>query len=73
MTNTLIAPFLASYMLQERIKLWDIIGIILGFCGMICLIQPWKTPDESSDASKDLIGCCFGLAASLSAAIAFVY
>jgi drug/metabolite transporter (DMT)-like permease len=38
MTNTLFAPFLAHYMLKERIKLWDIIGICLGFSGMICLI-----------------------------------
>ena len=73
MTNTLFAPFLAHYMLKERIKLWDIIGIGLGFCGMICLIQPWKTPDQNSDSSNDFKGCCFGFAASVSAAIAFVY
>lgn len=43
MTNTLIAPFLASWMLKEPVKKWDLIGIILGFNGMLCLVQPWKT------------------------------
>ena len=73
MTNTLIAPFLASHMLKERIKRWDIIGILLGFCGMIFLIQPWKTKDEGSNVGNNFVGCCFGLGASFSAAVAFFY
>jgi drug/metabolite transporter (DMT)-like permease len=72
MSNTLLAPFLAYYMLNEPIKRWDIIGIGLGFTGMICLIQPWKT-DANVDAHKDMIGCCFGLMAAFAAAVAFVY
>jgi drug/metabolite transporter (DMT)-like permease len=43
MTNTLIAPFLASWMLKEPVKKWDMIGIMLGFLGMLCLVQPWKS------------------------------
>ena len=73
MSNTLLSPFLAYYMLGEKIKVWDIVGIILGFIGMVCLIQPWKSPEENLDTSKDLIGCCFGLMAAFSAAVAFVY
>ena len=73
MSNTLISPFLARYMLKEPIKLWDIIGILLGFTGMICLIQPWKAPNDDVDPRKDLIGCFFGLMAALVAAVAFVY
>ena len=73
MSNTLLSPFLAYYMLGEKIKVWDIVGIILGFTGMVCLIQPWKSPEENLDTSKDLIGCCFGLMAAFSAAVAFVY
>ena len=37
-TNTLMTPFLARYMLGEKIKKWDIIGIVFGFAGMILLI-----------------------------------
>lgn len=73
MSNTLISPFLAVYILNERVKRWDIIGILLGFLGMIFLVQPWKSADQDSDASKNLIGGFFGLCASVTAAYAFVF
>ena len=41
--NTLMCPFLARWMLKEQIKPADIIGIIIGFGGLLMLVQPWKT------------------------------
>ena len=37
-TNTLMAPFLSLAILGEPVKMWDIIAIVLGFCGMLMLI-----------------------------------
>ena len=41
-TCTLFSPFLAAWLIKEPIRLWDIIGIIFGFTGMLLLVQPWK-------------------------------
>ncbi len=73
MTNTLFAPFLASWMLKEPVRKWDLIGIVLGFSGMLCLVQPWKSNLNVSESAKDFIGCCFGGIAALTAAIAIIY
>ena len=45
-TNTLMAPFLSFLILGEPIKKWDIIGILVGFAGMLMLIRPFKSADE---------------------------
>lgn len=37
-TYTLFAPFLARCILKEAIKAWDIIGISIGFTGMLFLM-----------------------------------
>ena len=41
-------PFMAKCMLGEKIKLWDIVGIISGFVGVLILVQPWKVPEDDS-------------------------
>jgi drug/metabolite transporter (DMT)-like permease len=41
MSGSLFLPFLAYYMLNERIKVADIVGMCLGFTGMLCLFKPW--------------------------------
>jgi len=50
MSNTLIAPFLARWMLKEPIKKWDIIGIVLGFTGMLLIVQPWTNSEDKHEA-----------------------
>jgi len=40
-TNTLMAPFIARCFLGEKIKKWDLIGICIGFCGMLMIVQPF--------------------------------
>ena len=37
-TNTLMIPIIASIYLKEKMLKWDIVGIILGFSGMIMII-----------------------------------
>jgi drug/metabolite transporter (DMT)-like permease len=71
MTGSLLIPFLADKMLGEAIKKWDIIGILLGFIGMICLTRPWASANEES--KNDLIGCFFGCLAATTMALAMVY
>ena len=73
MTGSLFIPFLAYKMLGEKIKKWDIIGILLGFVGMICLVRPWVTTNANSEVKSDLIGCTFGFLAAVSMAIGMIY
>ena len=37
-TNTLMLPFFARCILKEKILKWDVIGISVGFVGMILII-----------------------------------
>ena len=73
MTGSLFIPFLAYKMLGEPIKKWDIIGILLGFVGMICLVRPWVSSEEDLAVKSDLIGCTFGFLAAVSMAIGMIY
>jgi len=41
-TNTLMIPFLAKCMLKEPLKVVDIFALVVGFTGMILMIQPYK-------------------------------
>lgn len=49
-THPMLLPFLAKGLIGEKIKLWDIIGIIIGFVGVLFLVQPWKKPSSSEEA-----------------------
>ena len=71
-TNTLYCPFLATYILNEKVKTWDIIGIIFGFTGMMLLVQPWKSAENIS-AANDLLGSIFGILSGVLAAVALIY
>lgn len=51
-TNNLMLPFMARWMLGEKIKFWDVVGIVAGFVGVLILVQPWKVPDEEEGADK---------------------
>ena len=70
-TCPLMCPFLARCLLGERIKLWDVIAVVLGFIGTLMLVQPFKETDE--DAQSDIIGCIIGLCSAFFAALAIVY
>ena len=45
-TCPLIAPFIARCLIGEKVKLWDIIAIILSFIGTVMLVQPFKETEE---------------------------
>ena len=66
-----MCPFLAMCILGERIKLWDIIAVVLGFVGTLMLVQPFKESEASS--ASDIIGCAIGLGSAVFAALAVVY
>jgi drug/metabolite transporter (DMT)-like permease len=72
-TNTFFAPFLAFWMLNERVRKWDIIGIVLGFIGLLCLLKPWIVPEGEGNLVKDLIGCMIGIFAAFSQTFAVIY
>lgn len=52
LTGTLIAPILAQWMLGEKLQIFDIVGIILGFIGTLCLMKPW-IPVESVELTTE--------------------
>ena len=70
-TCPLMCPFLARCLLGEKIKLWDVIAVVLGFIGTLMLVQPFKETDE--DAESDIVGCIIGLCSAFFAALAIVY
>ena len=85
-TCPLIAPFIARCLIGEKVKLWDIIAIILSFIGTVMLVQPFKEVEEpktvvdasgqlvvDNSAANDLIGCGIAILAAVFAALAVVF
>lgn len=74
-TNTLMSPFIAKSMLGEKVKNWDIVGIIIGFIGMLLIVQPFD--DEKNKATGswviDVIGCVLALIAAFSSSLTLIY
>lgn len=70
-TNTLFSPFLARWIIKEQIKVWDIIGILFGFSGMLLLVQPWNS--EKLNPTKDAIGCFIGVLSAICASLAIIW
>ena len=66
-----MCPFLARCILNERIKTWDVIAVVVGFIGTLMLVQPFASSDQES--GSDLIGCIIGLVSAVFAALAVVY
>ena len=52
LTNNLLLPFMANCMLNEKIKFWDVVGVLAGFVGVIILVQPWKTPEVAEGVDQ---------------------
>jgi drug/metabolite transporter (DMT)-like permease len=78
MTNTLFSPFMARYILGEQIKLADIVGILIGFIGMVLLANPFGQKEDAGveEGSKlwaDVIGLALGFCSAITAALAIVY
>ena len=40
-TNTLMIPFFARIIVKEKILKWDFVGILIGFIGMVLVIEPF--------------------------------
>ena len=75
-TNNLMLPFMAKCLLGEKIKVWDVIGIIAGFSGVLILVQPWKVPEDemgNNSFADNMIGCGFAVGAAISAALALTF
>ena len=85
-TSTLIAPFLGRAILGEAIKKWDIIAIMLGFGGMLMLVNPFGSSEDPATTTveadtemeeggkmRDLIGCGIAVLAATNAALAIIY
>jgi len=69
-TFPMLLPFIARSIVGEKIKTWDIIGIIFGFAGTLLLVQPWKKPTSAVEAdyiSNNLIGCGIAFTAGICA------
>jgi drug/metabolite transporter (DMT)-like permease len=47
--HPMMLPFFAKALVGEKIKTWDLIGIVLGLSGTLLLVQPWKKPDSNED------------------------
>ena len=41
MMSPFISPFLSMVLIGEPIKIVDIVGVLLGFTGMLLILQPW--------------------------------
>jgi len=37
-TNNLMLPFMAKWLLNEKVKFWDVVGIVSGFGGVLVLV-----------------------------------
>ena len=77
---------MARCIIGEKLKLWDIIAIVISFIGMLMLVQPFKEVEEEKvvlDASgkvigggsphNDMIGCGIAILAAIFAALAVVF
>lgn len=67
-----LSPFAAKYALNEPIKQADITGIILGFVGMLLVLQPWKQ-QSTIDLESDLIGAAWAFVGAVLDAWLFVF
>ena len=67
--NTLMIPLFARCILKEPILKVDAFGIIIGFFGMILIIQPFG---QESKANEE-IGAIFALLAAVAGSISIVY
>lgn len=76
--NTIMIPFFASYFIKEPISKFDILGIVVGFTGMLLIIQPWKFAETDGDSvsheSKmmDLVGIGIAIGSAVTGALAIV-
>lgn len=43
--ESLFSPFIAYYALGESVKTADLMGIWLGFTGVVLMLQPWNSQE----------------------------
>lgn len=73
--NTLFIPVFSYIFNREKMIKWDFFGIIIGFIGMIMVIQPYKAVEnEVYDFWTDILGCFIAFIAALTSAacVAFI-
>lgn len=74
--NCLLLPPFAWYLLNEPISKWDVLGILVGFSGMLLIIQPWRFADTeggvAGDQLHDLIGIVLALLSAITGALGFI-
>lgn len=68
----LSVPFFAFCILKEKIKLWDVIGILAGIAGMVLIVGAVNSTEERS-LFDIVLGDTFALIGALTASLALVY
>ena len=68
---SLMVPFMAVIILKESINKFDIIGIIIGFIGMMLVIQPWRKP-QNLEEQNEIIGDVIAFFGAITGALAVV-
>ena len=56
----------------EKIKYVDFAGALIGFGGMLMMVQPFKKTEGDLETKNDFIGICFALASAFTAAIGLI-
>ena len=69
--STICVPIFATCMIGDRIRVVDIVAIVMSFIGMILIVQPWNG-DTDSDFKADMIGVMFALLCAITSGIAVV-
>jgi drug/metabolite transporter (DMT)-like permease len=70
--ESLFSPFIAFYTLGETVKSADLIGVVLGFGGMLLMLQPWSSQEQNS-LETDIIGFVWALLGAVVSAWLFVF
>ena len=69
-----MVPFVARFINKERVLKWDLLAILIGFIGMIMVVQPYKIVQESGNGAvssvlDDIIGSFLALISAFLTAV----
>ena len=70
--ESLFSPFIAYYSLGEAVRAADMIGIVLGFTGVVLMLQPWRKQEQAT-LESDIIGFSWALIGAIISACLFVF
>lgn len=72
--NTIMIPFIASFILKESVKKSDIVAILISFAGMLIIINPFNNSAAGNRTSfkNDIIGILLAFVGAFVSALAVV-